>query len=219
MRPCTLIDEVPRHARSRRAFRCQVVVAAILISTILPVPRTSYAFDDQRKGFLIGLGAGAGYCFGGQPDLPWRSNVEENQFGSTFEGKIGYGWSRLGVFVDYRSAHYSSFSTRIAGLGVAYYLSDLAPGLYFTGTIGPSRWDESDSEGGSWFGVAEHSANASGVGVCVAGGWEIWRNWSIETSVMWGHATGDYQNYYENERGEIDMTFTALLLTINYVKY
>src|SRR5512139_3457141 len=126
----------------------RIALVAFLIATILPVPRTSCAFDDQRKGFIIGLGAGAGYSFGEQPDLPWRSDAEQNEFGGTFEGKIGYGWSRLGMFADYRSAAYSGFSTSITGLGVAYYLSDQAPGLYLTGTIGASRWYGFDPEGG-----------------------------------------------------------------------
>jgi hypothetical protein len=121
--------------------------------------------------------------------------------------------------VDYRGGTFSSNSMGVTGLGVAYYLSDHAPSLYLTGVIGVSHWNWSGSDTGGFFFVPDHTAEASGFGVCVGGGWEIWRHWSIETSVLWGNPTGDYQDYTVNERGEIDTTFTALLLTINYVKY
>jgi hypothetical protein len=219
---CTSIDEVERRAMFEREFRCLVAVTALLIGSVLLIPRSSYAFDGQRKGFMIGLGLGGGYCFGGQPDLPWRSNVDPNQPGFVVEGKIGFSGSRLSVFMDYRGGDFSGINMNVTGVGATYYLSDHAPGLYLTGVIGASKWRWNGSDTGGWWSWEDMSfqwAEASGFGVCVGAGWEVWRHWAIESSVIWGHPTGTYEDSYANKRGEIDATLTALLLTINYVAY
>jgi len=106
------------------------------------------AFDNERRGFVIGLGAGLHTL-----DIDYKYSGEllasQSEKGIATSFKIGFGvtnqflvyyvrkasWFNAPVF-DGVSVSDTTIISGISGIGVSYYLSGSAPSAYFLGAFG-----------------------------------------------------------------------------------
>jgi len=116
---------------------------AVLIFYVMS-SHAALALDDSRKGFSIGVGAGIHTVsvdntaddFG----FSLNSSSSISEFGIATSFKIGGGITEQFSLYYVRSASWyddtSVFTTGLAGIGAAYYLSPTAPSIYFHGAVG-----------------------------------------------------------------------------------
>ena len=169
----------------RRAL--SILLAALGLALAAPAAE---AFDGRREGFVLGLGAGAGYV----------------GFHTGFEGLA----TRLdiGVGLDDRTlVHYAGrqilhsddgllFTQAFPLLGVTHYLKEEAPGPFVTGGLG-----------GAVLIAFDHGHVGVGEGLTVfgGGGWEFTRHWTVELDVTHTRTQGN--------------GVTSVLATVGFLAY
>ncbi len=102
---------------------------------MMRTPLTASAFDGERKGFLLNLGAGFGQTF--------SSSGSYNTTGFVTDFKIGGGPSnKVQVYYTNRVLWYSydftttTFAKGMSAAGVSYFLKPQSPSLFFSGALG-----------------------------------------------------------------------------------
>lgn len=162
-------------------------IKAILITTALLMivaPLTSSAFDGDRKGFMLNLGAGFG-----QGKVSWDGGSADNTgFGTDF--KIGGGpSSQVLVYYTNRALWYKPDNARsnwvngMSAAGVSYFLKPQSPCFFFSGALGMGVLTESDGRDGE-----------SGFGFTLGVGYEIVRSFIAEITFMHAGLSGDYND-------------------------
>ena len=146
-----------------------------LILIVAFVSTQALAFDGDRKGFMLNLGAGFG-----QGALKFSSPTDsetEDGTGVSTDFKIGAGLSPQAVLyytnrVIWWSAQGFDFTTGMSAAGFSYFLKPEAPSFFFSGSLGlgVATFENIDSESGFGFGV--------GVG------FEFARNWVVEATYL-----------------------------------
>ena len=118
------------------------VMLLALITTVTFNSTAKAGWDGQRKGFLLGIGFGAGYdsYSGVQYDLISARSKDNSTFAFAASPRIGYAFNNRMAF--FYSRHPFVFSVEndqqkdititscIEALQVHYYLSDASPSLY-----------------------------------------------------------------------------------------
>ena len=171
-------------------------ILLILIVLMVAAPLTSSAFDGDRKGFMLNLGAGFG-----QGKLSWHSeSVDGTGFATDF--KIGGGpSSQVLVYYTNRVVWYSpegAFNTWTNGMsaaGVSYFLKPQAPSFFFSGALGLGAIGDSDGRDGE-----------SGFGFTIGAGFEIIRSLTLELNYMGASLDNDF-------------SISSLLFTVNWLAY
>ena len=112
----------------------KIIISAIAASLL--TISSAQAFDDQREGFLVGLGAGLSLV---------NSEVatyDETSLGFATSFKIGYGFSNQFLLyyvnnVSFFGQDYSNdtFTTGGSSIGASYYFDENSP-YYALGSIG-----------------------------------------------------------------------------------
>jgi len=147
-----------------RALKYVLVVVAMLSAT------QSFAFDNKRQGFVLGLGAG---FHNTDMDFTYYGSTisSESESGLATSFKIGGGVTDQFLLYYVRNAswfnapYYNGYVTRdetymlgLSGIGASYFLSPSAPSVYFLGALGigdlsvPSE-GESDTGSAVMFGA------------------------------------------------------------------
>ncbi len=113
-------------------------IRVLLITTalfLLVAPLTASAFDGERKGFMLNLGAGFGQTF--------SSGGSNNTTGFVTDFKIGGGPSnKVQVYYTNRVLWYSydftstTLAKGMSAMGVSYFLKPHSPSLFFSGALG-----------------------------------------------------------------------------------
>ncbi len=149
----------------RRLFG--LMVMTVLLATVT----ASKAFDGNRKGFMLGFGAGGSITSFTQTlsglGAPFDGTSDrENSFGFATSFKIGAGFNEQ--FMLYYVNNLAWFSldnvlgetvtigNGVGLIGVSYYLQPEKPSMYILGLIGLATWDaifESDSSASTGFGL------------------------------------------------------------------
>lgn len=198
-----------------------VLIIGMLVSFISP----SFAWDGQRKGFILGIGAGGGLAtykpyttfsdFGSNSDSEMN---REKKFALMTDFKIGYAPSNqvalfwiskvawFGHTYEYAdgSSQSYTFADGIGGLGVAYYFQPQGPSPYLTAGLGFSTFSapfEKDFDG------------FSGSGLALGAGYEFSKHWSVEGNFTWGSPNEEYFD------GEAGFKTWAARVTINVLGY
>jgi hypothetical protein len=148
-----------------------VITSAFLM---ILVPLTTSAFDGERHGFMLGLGAGYG-----QGKISYNdSSVDGMGFCSDF--KIGGGPSnKVLVYYTNRALWYSpgeysdSVINGMSAAGVSYFLEPQAPSFFFSGALGLGVISDSDASDGE-----------SGLGFTFGIGFEMVRSFIVELTYM-----------------------------------
>jgi len=190
-------------------------VLAIIV--VLAIATNVYAWDGQRKGFVLGFGLGGGYTsFTQTVEFMGISETSdrENKFGLNTDFKIGYAPSNQ--FLIYWMSNVNWFGLEnilgdnvtiangVGGIGITYYFSPADKSAFIRGGIGGSTWMAPfDSDIDTWYGL----------GVVGGFGYEFAKHWSIEAVVMWNNPS--------TEELGIDMKTDAFsfAVTLNILGY
>jgi hypothetical protein len=102
---------------------------------MMMVPLTASAFDGERKGFMLNLGAGFGQTF--------SSSGSYNTTGFVTDFKIGGGPSNnVQIYYTNRVLWYSydftstTYAKGLSAVGVSYFLKPHSPSFFFSGALG-----------------------------------------------------------------------------------
>jgi hypothetical protein len=182
----------------------------------------AHAFDGQRRGFIIGIGAGISRTsFTQDATFDYRGHRKtvrsdrEHKEGAATDFKIGYAWDNS--WAVYYTSKVSWFNIQNAlgnevtianGLGavaVTHWLKPQAPSGFVAGGLGYSTWSLpfEDHAPDTWFGP----------GLFVGGGYEFARHWSWEGYLAWGRPK-------DTESGiEFSAKTFSIMLSVNVLGY
>ncbi|HFU77349.1 MAG TPA: hypothetical protein ENK68_02470 [Epsilonproteobacteria bacterium] len=151
-----------------KTFKQKVVLlgSGILLSSSLE------AFDNNREGFFVSLGAGVSQT----SHRPYESSNSHTGFGTS--QKIGYGltnqWivhlTREDSWFKYDSDQYVSC---VLGFGATYYLSENKGSLFFSASLGAGSFNNIDTD-----------KNKFGPGVSLSVGYEMLEHLNAEITFM-----------------------------------
>ena len=136
-----------------------------------------FAFDGQRKGFILGGGIGAGFL---SNETNFSSTQSEGVFATNF--KIGYAPSNtLEVYYVSKGSWWdgTAFTTLlgISAIGITKYLDNTSEtGLFITGAIGLSALDAP---------FEENIEASTGFGLIGGAGYEFSSHWNIEADLLY----------------------------------
>ncbi len=206
----------------RRRF--QAALLFFIVCFVLTMTVDVFAFDKERKGFILGFGLGPGYCDYSQTiDTATGARIDdENLSKMAFftDFKIGYApsnqlmiyWLSKVNWFGREDTIQTTTSTRkeaitvangVGGLGITYFFKPEAPSVYITIGGGFSTRSEPFRGTDPWWAY----------GLAGSVGWEFQTNWSLELSAIWGRPTHDIPEY------DYSAYFTSIGLTINVLGY
>ena len=179
----------------------------ILISSILAglvVTTSLEAFDEQREGFIVSLGAGVS-SINTEIDVG-NMGADETSFGLATSFKIGYGFTNQ--FLLYYVSDVSwygydndpnddTYTSGHGGIGASYYIEENSP-YYVMGAIGIgsfTNFSESEGETGSAF--------------IIGGGYEVSPHFQIEATYLSTNI----------EEDNVELNTGAFRVTANYMWY
>jgi hypothetical protein len=191
------------HAKQMNIFKSALLVAIIFSST------PAFAFDDNRQGFMLGVGAGfetlkVGTVTGSMPKEGVATSL-----------KIGWGITeRIALYYvqndswyrDYPSAtakQQSTYTIGISGIGVTYFLAPTAQSGYILAAIGTgynrAPFDKSVNPG-------------TGSAFMIGGGYEYEKNLTVEGTLL-------STRYDSVSSPQVSLKSTSIQMTINYLFY
>lgn len=153
-------------------MKSRMLLFVILAAAII-LPGTSRAFDDDRRGFILGLGGGFG-------SARWSSRGQsESWTGVATTLRIGGGVnSQTLVYYSNRVVFFSdsgySLYQGMSAAGVSYFLEPAGPSFFFTGELGVGVVGSLESGGSS----------ESGFGVTLGAGYEVTPHFLLELDYM-----------------------------------
>ncbi len=163
-----------------------------------------YAFDGERKGFILGGGIGAGFL---------SSTESFNSFSNTnsrtvflTNGKIGYAPSNTLEIYSTGKASWWGESGKISRL----LLSAIAITVYFDNTT-ETGWFISGGLGLSTLDTPfeTNSESSNGFGLFGGGGYEFSSHWNLEVDLLYSTIT---------EKGK-DFSSVGVLVTVNFLAF
>jgi len=115
------------------------IILSTLCAGVLVIPTMADVFDDNKQGFIIGLGIGATSV---STDVNFKNStdLDERKFGLATSFKLGYGFNdQLSLYytnqVDWYKFKGESTTLGLTGIGVDYYFDNNSP-FYSTTMIG-----------------------------------------------------------------------------------
>ena len=175
----------------------------ILLTACLVIATSqALAFDGDRHGFMIGLGAGSGtaeteFIVGDD-----RDSVDESGIATTFMLGGGVHPKALLYYLN-RAVFYTAEDSEpvngLSGVGMTYFLSRQAPSFFINGGVG--------------FGAYQGGRGAEteiGDGFTVGVGFEFINHWTIEASYL------DAKIF---SAGNIEFNIYNVALTVNVLLY
>ena len=181
----------------------------ILIAISILCSTSIYAFDGERKGFILGGGLGFGYL---SNTTSWDNSYDT---GSITESrtvfqtyfKIGYAPSNtLEIFYSSRISWWSEHSLFWLGLGAVaftlYFDNISETGWFVSGGIGHSNMSELDILGTS-------PVSRSGFGLFGGAGYEFSSHWTVEVDLQYSAVTDDRR----------DTDSFGVLVTVNVLAF
>jgi len=180
----------------------KILISSVLASLV--VVSSIEAFDEQREGFVISLGAGVSsvnseFKAGG-------FSADDTSFSLATSFKIGYGFTNQFLLYYINDVSWygydndpndDTYASGLTGIGVSYYIEENSP-YYIMGGIGAgsfSNFSEGEGETGSAF--------------VIGGGYEVSPHFQIEASYL--------STSIEEDGVEADIS--AIRLTANYMLY
>ncbi|BCE03693.1 outer membrane beta-barrel protein [Marinicellulosiphila megalodicopiae] len=182
----------------------------VIALSVLAASTSALSLDNNRKGFQIGIGAGAGKLVSQRSDegvLEQPNYVD--QFGVNTTFRLGGGISEhFSLFyinnVGWSADEYGINTAAVGGMAAQLFLTDSAPSLYVIGGGGLGSFSRS---------TAYTSASYAGLGFMAGVGYEIIDHVQIEA--MWNQ-TGNNINL---ENYDLTMNSSSFGITLNYVWY
>lgn len=190
---------------------CRVMFALLLVLTAAV---TANAFDYERKGFVIGVGAGYAPLMTGSTDEGTLILDDKAGLGANFI--VGYAWNNrdmilyltdAGIYEDTVNVYCGgilvhqneiNFSQGFGGLAFRHYLSDSAPSAFVTAGVGLQLWLPN-----------ERFSCHRGVGFLVGAGYEFVKHFQVSGSYSFGFTQNSYDTEYRHS--QIVFVLTGLL--------
>ncbi len=164
-----------------------------LFSILLLIGTQLFAFDGERKGFILGLGlGGSGYSFTQTIDNGYSSSTTdpESDFGLATDFTIGFAPNnQLELFYSSKVTWLEmvniyneevTITSGIAGFGISYHFVDSrtwSPNLFVNGSVGFSTWTAPFESGSDiWIGT----------GFTCGIGFEFIKHCSLLASIKYG---------------------------------
>lgn len=198
----------------------RVIAIAIVTSMLGALAPAARAFDNERRGFVIGIGLGLGATHYRQVAVEQGGSgvvVAERDWTQSFsfpiDFKIGWGATeKLLVTYSSRVAWLSvtsalntknTINSAIHGVGVTYYFKPEGPSWFVSGVVGVSTWATTLST----------DPEFKGPGFQVGVGWEFQPHFALEATVSYGEAD---ERVYGFDAGT---DAASLLVTIGALAY
>ena len=191
----------------------KIIISSILASML--TVSTASAFDDQREGFLVGIGAGASIVNTSLDvyDSYYGSfSSDESSFGLATSFKLGYGFNNQ--FLLYYTNDVSwfglkgtndTFITGGSSIGAMYYIDENSP-IYLVGAIGIGSFSNFTNGGGE-----------TGSTFSIGGGYEVSPHVLLEATYQHVNVEDYYNDGYNY--GSADVSTNSFRFTINYMWY
>ena len=187
------------------------ILKSITLVAILCSTTPALAFDDNRQGFILGLGAGLHSI-----DIDFVLNgstiLSQSKSGLATSFKIGGGITNQFALYYVRNASWYSaplfnqdanYVIGMSGLGASYYLSPTAPSGYFLAAFGIGDR------------IAPFESNVTpdtGSAFMFGGGYEINKHLMVEATVL---AT----NLESANNSSLSIESSSFQVTLNYLFY
>lgn len=201
----------------------KTLLAFLILCIILVTTTGTFAWDGERKGFILGLGVGPGIDIHKQKaevlgfEIP-DSGIDESKFSIFTDFKLGYAPSNIlqiyyvnkvcwlkGDWLDVRGMDFGYYAdvmilSGLTGVGVTYYFAPVAPSPFISGGVGLATSLPFESGANS----------RMGFGFFAGGGYEFAKHWSVEGSFRWGHATNTEILDFSTDDITLSVTVNAL---------
>ena len=131
----------------------RTLVFLYVLGALILVPTLSHAFDNHRKGFILGFGAGPAVTSFTQTLSEGFLSVtsdRENKIGLATNFRIGAGISEQVLVYYVNCVSWFSLDNALGStvtiassvglLGATYYFQEFSPSPYIHGLIGLSSW-------------------------------------------------------------------------------
>ena len=150
----------------------------ILTVLTLVLTSSSFGFDGQRKGFVLGGGLGFSPAANWSVDVPTflgTLNVGETNVGVSLNLVIGYAWDEQNMIV---------YEGNVAGVSSDFFNQTLSQGFngaawyHYYGLPGSSAFTTAGL-GFYVFDGENFTANDPGVGILLGAGYEFARHWQV----------------------------------------
>jgi len=181
----------------------------IYLVMLILFSNSNYAFDDERKGFIIGGGLGVGYL-SNTTSLGSLSETD-SRIVFPFNLKIGYAPSNtLEIFYIIKMLWWgqsgSTYSLGLLGAAFTLYLDNASETDWFvSGGIGYASLSKlylPTGSGGS-------SSNETGFGLFGGVGYEFSKHWTIEVDLLYSTVSKD----------DSDTNSFGVLVTVNFLEF
>lgn len=181
----------------RKTYAVILIVIAMLFLT-----STANAFDGKRKGFLLGLGMGAGFNSFTEESVDYNSyygrfqktkSPRENKGSFITDFKIGYSPTDFWEIYYTTKLSWLHYTTLYEGekgvvsglgaLGITYYFEPQAPSFFVTGGMGVSMWGRFAV---NLFGGSGRKFADIGFGLFAGAGYEFKKHLNVGLNLVWG---------------------------------
>lgn len=212
-----------------------ITLICLFAFLFVPAQGDGFAWDSQRKGFVIAGGVGLG---GSAQEV--SDSGKSNSFAFATNFKIGFSpTNSLAISYFQKSSWFNATQTvlpgefggplttqqvdfiltnGVAGLGFDYFLKPTNPSWFVTGGFGLGWWAQPFEENTSCklpdFPVIFPCLETTGFGLVIGGGYEFKKHLSLEMNVMWGTPNGRQSDLVDVTSNRLHVFFT-----INYIGY
>ena len=183
-------------------------LSSICLLVVLFASR-SFAFDGERRGFILGFGLGFGQTAGVNND---------KKIGVITDFKIGHGfsnttqiyWTAKSSFftADDYSGRSRTYLSGCGAIGVSQFLNQRAPSAYFAGGIGYSSFGKLESD----YGDPDYNL---GIGFFSGFGYEFSPHWSLEIDLIAGSPSIARYGYYT----DVHLSIWTIKVSVNTLAY
>ena len=135
------------------------IILSTLYAGMLTLPAIADVFDDNKQGFIVGLGIGL-TSIATELDSNNRTLLDDRSAGMATSFKLGYAFNEQFLLyytnqVDWYTFNDSSTQVGLTGIGADYYIASTS-GLYVSSMLGFASISDINNYGvstGSGFGV------------------------------------------------------------------
>ncbi len=165
------------------------------------------AFDNHRKGFIIGGLDGAGLTIWEELDDGVKVDDGSDLLVHT-DFRIGVGLEDRVILYFWLALNWAEHYSGFAGYAMSIYFNDTSPSAYISFGLGPV-----DGWRGSFLG------EESGFGVMGGIGYEFARHWSVEVNIMAGKSSVDPFCFFCFDPIILGANFFTITLSIIGIAY
>lgn len=181
--------------------------SSVFLVFLMILAAQSFAFDGNRKGFVLGGGLGIGHA---KVSVDVSGADDLTNTGAAINFVIGYAWDeqnmivflRDGVIYSEKTIHGGSITLvqGFGGIGYYHYFGTAGKSGFITGGFGLQDWTSLDDD---------YESNDAGLGLLIGGGYEFTRHVQLYASLSFGKTSDP----------SFDYNHSQLMVTISAVAF